>query len=206
MTTTTLESFDTATSRNNPGYSAPQRMGRKLWAPMWAMALALFAAGFVVALVRSDALAGGGAETTVAALAHVVPGLTFLGFAAVFAAISFAIARILGEFRDGGGRVQETLGAEVQSLEMPVTGRIFIIGMMLSMVTLVVASIIHFVVASGVFDGSTSIAAAETAAIQLEAVRRIGVAGYLLSITLGLGTIQTVLRFQARRVSELGRS
>ncbi|MGI9597521.1 MAG: hypothetical protein ACR2QK_15255 [Acidimicrobiales bacterium] len=34
------------------------------------------------------------------------PGLMFVGFLGIFAAISFAIARILGVFRNGGGEIQ----------------------------------------------------------------------------------------------------
>jgi len=37
----------------------------------------------------------------------------------------------------------------------------------------------------------------------LEGLRRFGVALYLFGITFGLGTIITVLRFQARRVRQL---
>jgi hypothetical protein len=179
-------------------------MGTKLWAPMWVMALMLFAVGFITALVRAQTVADGGSESTIAALGHVVPGLTFLGFAAVFAAISFAIARVLGVFRSGGGQVQEAIGVEVKTLEMPVTAKLFMAGMMMAMMALVIASIVHFVVAAGVSAGTTSLASSETAAITLEAVRRTGVALYLVSIAVGLATIPTVLRFQTARLSELG--
>ena len=38
---------------------------------------------------------------------------------------------------------------------------------------------------------------------RLEGVRRVGVATYLLSISLGLATIFSVVRFQTRRLTEL---
>lgn len=204
MTTPRMTEFEYETTRTNPGLNAPQKMGAKLWAPMWVMALMLFAAGFITALVRAQTVADAGSESTIAALGHVVPGLTFLGFAAVFTAISFAIARILGVFRSGGARVQEAIGDEVKTLEMPVTAKLFMAGMMLAMMTLVIASIIHFVLAAGVSAGTTSLASSETAAITLEAVRRTGVALYLMSIAVGLATIATVLRFQTARLGELG--
>ncbi|MCH7901565.1 MAG: hypothetical protein IH818_11755 [Acidobacteria bacterium] len=71
------------------------------------------------------------------------------------------------------------------------------------MMTLLIASIIHLVVAAQVSSGSLSLAGAETAAINLEAVRRLGVAVYLGAITFGLATIVKVLRFQAIRIREL---
>jgi hypothetical protein len=56
-----------------------------------------------------------------------------IGFAAVFAAISFAIARILGAFRKGGGDVQEAAGTEVRTLKMPLTAKLFIAVMAMGM-------------------------------------------------------------------------
>lgn len=69
------------------------------------------------------------------------------------------------------------------------------------MMTRLVASIIHLVVAGQVASG-VRLAGSETAAINLEAVRRIGVAVYLLAMTFGLATITRVLRFQTIRVRE----
>ncbi|MBW3604399.1 MAG: hypothetical protein KY460_05690 [Actinobacteria bacterium] len=95
MTAATVTDFKFKTFDRTPGRILPQRIGRVLWLPMFAMALMAFAVGFILAIVRADAIASAGAETTIAALNHVVPGFMFLGFASVFAAISFAIARIL---------------------------------------------------------------------------------------------------------------
>jgi hypothetical protein len=127
----------------------------------------------------------------------------FVGFAGVFAAISFAIARILGVFRDGGGRVQETLGVRVHTLKMPTTAKAFIGRMMMAMMAILVAVVVHFITAAGTAAGTISLADSETAAIVLEAVRRLGVAVYLVAIALGLASITTVLRFQAIRLREL---
>jgi hypothetical protein len=205
MATRTNSSADFAidVSDKGLGYNKPQQMGRKLWAPMWIMAIMAFPAALILGIVRSNAIASGESETTIAALGHVTTGIMFIGFTAVFTAVSFAIARILGEFRKGGGEVQELVSSEVRTLKMPPTAKIFILGMAMGMMTLLIASIIHLVVAAQVFSGSLSLAGAETAAINLEAVRRLGVAVYLGAITFGLATITRVLRFQAIRIREL---
>lgn len=201
------DEFATVVSTRSLGYNLPQRLGRALWLPMLAMALMAFPAAFIAGIVRADAIATGSSESTVAALGHLVPGLMFLGFAAVFAAISLAIARILGEFRKGGGEVQQVAGAQVQTLRMPWTAKVFIAGMMMAMMALLAAVVLHFIAAATIAGGSASaLANAEVWAIRLEAVRRIGVATYLASILLGLASIVTVLRFQAVRLHEVATS
>ena len=201
--TTTSSDFAIDVSTKGLGYNKPQQMGRKLWAPMWVMSIMAFPAALILGIVRADAITSAKAETTIAALGHLTTGIMFIGFTAVFTAVSFAIARILGEFRKGGGEVQELVGSEVRTLKMPPTAKIFILGMAMGMMTLLIASIIHLVVAAQVSSGSLSLASAETAAINLEAVRRLGVAVYLGAITFGLATITRVLRFQAIRIREL---
>ena len=204
MTTQTRSSdFAIEVSKNGLGYNRPQKMGRRLWAPMWVMAIMAFPIALILGIARSNAVAAGEAETTIAALGHTTTGVMFIGFTAVFTAISFAIARILGEFRKGGGEIQASVSTDVRTLRMPGTARVFILGMAMAMMTLLVASIIHLVVAGQVGSGAMSLASAETAAINLEAVRRLGVAAFLVAITFGLATITRVLRFQAIRVREL---
>lgn len=127
----------------------------------------------------------------------------FLGFSTVFAAITFAIARILGELRAGGGVVQEAAGRRVLTLRMPLTARLFILLMALAQMALLFAVVAHVVVGANVLAGATAVAAADSAAEWIEAVRRIGAGTYLVSISLGLATIFTVLGFQAVRLREL---
>ena len=127
----------------------------------------------------------------------------FIGFAAVFAAISFTIARILGEFRKGGGELQEATGRTVKVLKMPFTAKLFIGTMAMAMMALVIASILHFVFAADVDGTAASLQDAEQRFIVLEGIRRGGVVVYLLSFLLGLGTIIEVLRFQSIRIREL---
>jgi len=185
-----------------------QNLGRMLWFPMWLMAAMGFGAGFVVAIIRANEVAGlNGAgvwstETT-AQLQHVGAGLMFIGFAAVFAAISFTIARILGEFRKGGGELQEATGRTVKVLKMPFTAKLFIGTMAMAMMALVIASILHIVFAADVDGTAASLQDAEQRFIVLEGIRRGGVVVYLLSFLLGLGTIIEVLRFQSIRIREL---
>ncbi|MFO7547870.1 MAG: hypothetical protein R6X29_03195 [Acidimicrobiia bacterium] len=203
MSTIASKDFDIEVTPGNPGYNLPQRLGRALWAPMWLMGLMGFTAGIVTAGVRAAAVASGAGEATLAAQIHLVGGFMFIGFASVFAAISFAIARILGVFRDGGGRVQDTLGVKVYSLKMPPTAKAFIALMMVAMMAILVAVVVHFVTAAGTASGTIGVADSETTAIVLEAVRRIGVALYLVAIALGLASITRVLRFRAVRLREL---
>ena len=112
MTTKTVD-FNTNTTETAPGEMLPHAAGRKLWFPMFLMALMGFGAGIVLAFFRADAVNSGDVQAA-AALGHFVPAFMFLGFAAVFAAIAFAVARILGVFRAGGGGMQERCrGADV---------------------------------------------------------------------------------------------
>ena len=202
--TNTATQFDVDVSDRPQEPTLPQKLGGKLWLPMLVMALMAFAIGFVLALIRANEIATSGDLDNIVALAHFVPAAMFLGFASVFAAISFAIAKILGEFRTGGGGVQEAAGARVESLKMPPSGKAFIVGMMMAMMTLLAAVVLHVIVGSAILAGSSAaLADAEQYAIWLEGVRRFGVALYLLAITLGLGTIIYVLRFQAIRIREL---
>lgn len=201
MTTTTPDREYQVTDRS-PGYNLPQRMGRRMWAPMFAMAIMAFPVAFILAAVRASELASANPDLeTVGRLGQIVPAVMFIGFLAVFAAISFAIARILGVFRNGGGEVQEETGREVRTLRMPATAKVFMALMMMAMMAIAVAVVLHFVVAAAI--GTWSATSVEQWSIALESVRRFGVALYLMAITLGLGTIITVLRFQSTRIRQL---
>lgn len=199
------DDFAVDVSEASLGRSLPQRMGGKLWAPMFAMAVMAFPAAVIIAIVRAQLLLDG-AESNALAIAqlhHVGAGVMFLGFAAVFSAITFAIARILGEFRAGGGTVQETSEVDVQTLRMPPTARAMMVGMVLAMMLITVPVIIHFVAAAGFGPSEAELVDAEQLFDVLEGIRRAGVATYLVSITFGLATIVKVLRFQATRIREV---
>ncbi len=188
---------------HSPGYNLPQKMGRRMWAPMFVMALMAWPVAMILAIVRAVEIGSTNPDpVTIAQLGQVTTGVMFIGFLSVFAAISFAIARILGQFRRGGGEVQQAARVPVHTLRMPVTAKLFMGLMMMAMMAIAIAVILHFVVAGQV--GTWSETSIEQWSIVLEAVRRTGVAVYLFAITLGLGTIITVLRFQGARLTQLG--
>ncbi|MBA3764967.1 MAG: hypothetical protein H0X05_05590 [Actinobacteria bacterium] len=167
------------------------------------MAVMVFPIGLIISFVALGRRSPTARPTTIAAQGHLVTAVNFIGFASVFAAISFAIARILGEFRVGGGALQQAARRQVKTLKMPGTAKIFLGLMMMAMMTLLAAVVLHFVAASSVTSGTLSLEGSEQWALRLEGVRRTGVATYLLGIVFGLATIVRVLRFQSSRLQEL---
>jgi hypothetical protein len=200
--------FDVTVTSHALALNLPQRVGTVLWAPMLIMALMAFPLTLILAIARENLIADGGQPAMVAALGQYVPAAMFLGFASVFAAISFAIARILGVLRIGGGRIQEAAGRSVQTLRTPFTANAFIVLMAMGMMILLFSVVVHVMLAGRV---AAAVAAGDTAAaalvggwgIWLEGLRRFGAATYLFSIALGLATIFQVLRFQSIRIKEL---
>ncbi len=206
------------------GLLLPQKLGGILWAPMAVMGIMLVFAAFGLGIARSvlsvDLSEGFSASTkaNLATLGQLVPGFMFLGFAMIFAGISFAIARILGVFRLGGGSMQATLGQGIKTPDMPLTAWIFLGGMMMAMMVLVFAFFGHIYAATQAYDAwinATSAGAAgneaalgraETWGTWLEGLRRVGVGLYLTSIAFGLATIIKVIRFQTLRVKELAQA
>ena len=203
MEAATIKQYPVDVSQRSLGYNLPQQAGVRLWLPMLAMALMAFVAGTVLGIVRADEISGAGSAETIERLRHLQAGVMFLGFASVFAAVSFAIARILGQFRKGGGELQEAAGGRVVTLKMPLTAKVFLGSMMMAMMTLLAAVVLHFVFAADLTGSVASLELSEQRFIVLEGVRRVGVAGFLVAITLGLATIAQVLRFQTARIREL---
>jgi len=196
------DTFDYEVSSRGLGYNRPQQMGRALWAPMLALALTGWAVGFTLAVARASIVANfGPADEGAVRLSNLIPAFQFIGFLAVFASISFAIARILGTFRKGGGEIQETTGAPVHTLKMPVTVKIFMGFMAMGMMLILLMVILHFIVVGNI--GSWSLESLRRWGEVLEGFRRFGVAVYLFGITFGLGSIITVLRFQSDRIRQL---
>jgi hypothetical protein len=178
----------------------PQRIGRAAWAPMLVMAVMAWPAALALGLLRSDAVATG-RTLDAAALGQLVPAVTFFGFMAVFSSIAFAIARVLGEFRVGGGQVQQALAVPVHSLAMPLTAKMFIATMAMGMMMLVGAVVAHSVLAVRIWSGDIVDASElESWSVDLEAIRRLGTTVYLVSLLLGLSTVVQVVRFQTDRL------
>jgi hypothetical protein len=201
MTTTTHE-FNTETSKKALDVNLPQRVGGKLWAPAFVMSLAGFVVGMILAIVKATAIADGDAVLA-ASLNNYGIAAMFFGFTMVFTGISFAIARILGEFRVGGGRTQEAAGSEVKTLEMPTTAKAFIGLIAMAMMILMAAVIAHVVVGVQINAETMTLVDAEQWDLWLEAARRFAVSLYLFAIALGLGTIIYVIRYQTIRIREI---
>ncbi|MEE9416531.1 MAG: hypothetical protein V3V01_14700 [Acidimicrobiales bacterium] len=198
--TTRPDGFKTIESTTSPGYNQPQLVARKMWLPMFAMALMGWAVGFILAIVEAGTDRAD--EAALQTLSHLVPAFMFIGFLGVFSSITFAVARILGAFRKGGGEVQETAGSAVQTLKMPGTAKLMLGLMMMGMMVMAAGIITNFIGAGFGTSAADLIDSASYGAAG-SGLRRMGVALYLTGITFGLATIIEVLRFQAIRIREV---
>lgn len=203
METASVPGINLEVSKRSLGYSVPQRAGVRLWLPMLVMALMAFPAALGIGIVRAEEISSGGSAETIETLRHLQAGVMIIGFAAVFAAISFAIARILGQFRKGGGELQEAAGVPVKTMRMPATAKVFIGLMMMAMMTLVATAVLHFVFAADVTGAASSLSISAERFTVLDGVQTIGIAMYLVAITFGLATIAQVIRCQSTRIREL---
>ncbi len=204
-TTTPLDrsdGFHVETSDETLGYNKPQLAGRLLWLPMFVMSLMGWAIGFGLAIVEASTDRADAA--TLQDLSNLVPGFMFIGFLGVFSAITFAIARILGAFRMGGGEVQALAGDRVQTIKMPATAKLMMVFMAMGMMVMIAGIATNFAAAAN-FDGVTAVDILDNASwgFVAEGLRRLGVSLYLVGIAFGLGTIIEVLRFQAIRIGEV---
>jgi hypothetical protein len=192
-----------AASRN-----LPQRLGTILWAPMAAMAVMAFGAAITLAAVQSHLIDRAIRPDVAAALGHGAEAAIAVGLASVFAAVAFAITRILGVLRTGGGSIQEASGRVVHTLKMQVTAKIFLGLMVMAMMVLLFVAAADAALASTVYHAINNGDQPTQTLVQrwatwLGALRAVGVVTYLVSISFGLATIVQVLRFQTRRISEL---
>lgn len=196
------DGFKVLTFDGSPSYNLPQRMGRLLWLPMFVMALMGWAAGMILAIV--EASTDRADVDTLQNLSNLIPAFMFIGFLGVFAAITFAVALILGAFRKGGSEVQEIAGATVQVLKMPTTAKLMLGLMMMGMMVMIAGIATNFIAASS-FDAATLQDIVDNASwgAAADGLRRLGVVLYLVGIAFGLGTIIEVLRFQGVRLSEV---
>lgn len=196
--------FNVEVSDHNLGLNLPQRVGSRLWLPMLLMGLMAFPIAIILGAIRADAVSDGDANTAVV-LAHVTPGVMFIGFLSIFSAIVFAIARILGAFREGAGGVQEASGRRVLTLVMPMSAKLMLALMMMGMMMLLFGIVAEFVLAVNADGaGASDLQTIDSWGTWVEGVRRLGVAVYLLSFSLGLYTIVNVIRLQSRRIRDLG--
>jgi hypothetical protein len=203
MATAEVTDFRFEVSDHAPGRNLPQRVGSRLWFPMFLMAVMAFPVGLALGGALGDDRRRGD-PTTIAALGHFVTAANFVGFTSVFAAISFAIARILGELRVGRP-VPGATGRRVETLEMPRTAKVFLALMALAMMTLLGSVIATWSSAPAWRATASAWSAPSSGPTWLEGVRRAGIGVFLFAIAFGLATIVSVIRFQVARLQELPR-
>ena len=202
------------------GRLLPQTVGHYLWGPMAVIGLMALVVAFVLSIWRAQLtvdLSEGftsGDKANAAALGQLIPGTMFLGFAMILGGVSFAIARILGVFRVGGGLIQNAVGKGIKTPKMPLTAKIFLVGMMMAMMVLIFAFAGHIYAATQAHDAwanatvpggadASALGRSETWGTWLEGLLRLGVGMFLASIAFGLYTITTIIRFQTLRIREL---
>lgn len=184
-----------AISRESEGIDLPA-MAAKMWLPAFAMGLMAVAGGVVAGVVQATS----GNAAHVQQIAAWNPGLLFLGIGFLLSSVTFTLARILGELRDGGTSVQRSLGEQALILERPWSGFVFPPAMMMGLMTLIATFALGFVQAAWLDSNPSS--AADIAAWS-GPLRFAGVAMIFTSIVFALVTIVKSLRFQSDRLTQI---
>ncbi len=174
------------------------RMARRMWAPMIGMGYLAVLAGLIVSFVWS---ANVGTSTGADAQAW-TQGLQFLGEGLLLAGISFLLGTILASLREGGGRVQESLGITVRTLRMPTTAKVFVALMATGLMVSIAQFVLYVVLAA---SNPTQVTFASWLA-WLGPVREVGLGLLLAGIVMALVTIGTVLGFQFDRIKDIVRT
>lgn len=197
MTTATLSrvGLDLALPREAEGFDMPA-VARRMWRPMLAMGLMAVAAGVVTGIVQATL----DRPLHVAQVAAWNPGLLFLGVGLLLGAVTFLLATILGELRDGGTTVQKALGEHALILKRPLTGKLFPPVMMMGLMTLLAALAVGFLEAARL---DTNPSSAADIATWVGPLRFAGVALLFTGVSLALVTIARSLRFQASRIRQI---
>jgi len=197
MATATISHIgrELAIPRENEGFDIPA-MARKLWRPMLTMGLMTVAAGVIAGAVQATL----DLPLHVSQVAAWDPGVLFLGIGFLLSAVTFLLATIVGELRDGGTSVQQALGAKALILKRPLTGKLFPPVMMMGLMTLIATLAIGFVQAAKLDNDPSG--AADIGA-WIGPLRFAGVALLFTGVALALATIVRSLRFQAARIDQL---
>ncbi len=187
-----------AIPRDREGFDMP-RLARRMWPPMLLMGIMAVAAGIVAGIAQAST----SNVIDVARLDAWTPGVLFLGIGFLLAGVTFLLATILGELRDGGTKVQRSLGAPALILKRPLTGYAFPAAMMMGLMVLMAAAALGFYQAVEV-DNDPALAADLGA--WLGPVRFGGLALIFTGISLALLTIGKALRFQSDRLGQIAGS
>ncbi len=184
-------------TRSAPSALPIHRMAYALWLPMLIMGVMGVGIGLVLSFFEAQAASDGNAGTF-QSLRALVPGIEFLGEGLILAGISLLLGSILGSLRQGGGEVQESVGAGVKTLSMPLTAKLFValmaMGVMVEMVQF------GFYVYVSTLDNVASI---DAYLAWLGPLREAGLGLLLSGIVLALATIGNILGFQFYRLREL---
>lgn len=184
-----------AIPRESEGFDLPA-LAAKMWLPAFAMGLMAVAAGVGAGVVQATS----GNAAHVQQIAAWNPGVLFLGIGFLLSAVTFTLARILGELRDGGTSVQRSLGEHALILKRPWSGYVFPPAMMMGLMTLIGTFVLGFVQAARLDSNPSS--AADIAAWS-GPLRFAGVAMIFTSVVLALVTIVRSLHFQADRLTQI---
>lgn len=181
--------------REQEGFDMPG-MAQKMWRPMLVMGLMTVAAGIVAGIVQA------GADTPLrfAQIGAWNPGVLFLGIGFLLSTVTFVLAVILGELRDGGAKVQAALGAQALILRRPWTGKAFPLAMVMGLMTLMATFVIGFIEAARL---DTDPSGAADIGAWVGPLRFAGVALVFTAVVLALATILRALRFQSDRVTQI---
>ncbi len=216
-----------------------QSMAARMWKPMLAMGLMVVVAALIIGAVNSAITAdyftsskvvreAAPTDSTLATQKAFMestviwlPAMKFLGLGLLLAGITFLLATILGSLREGGGKVQQALGAEVKILRSPMTARMFPMFMMMGLMILLAALIVSIPTASiGYTYWNHSITTELNPAVEgsdllhdlglvnaikvwLDPLKFVGMAFLFVGIGLALATIVRVLRWQSDRLWNL---
>ena len=181
--------------REREGFDMPA-LARKMYRPIAAMGAMAIAGAIVAGIVQATA----DRPIHVDQIQAWNPGLGFLGVGFLLAAVTFVLATILGELRDGGTNVQVSLRERALILKRPWTGYAFPAAMMMGLMTLLAAFAVGFVQAAKLDDDPAG--AADIAAL-VTPLRFAGIALVLTGVVLALATIVRALRFQADRIVQI---
>ncbi|MCH8066327.1 MAG: hypothetical protein IIC90_10975 [Chloroflexi bacterium] len=211
----------TTVSSTGTGQALIHTIANWMWAPMILMGLMSLATAVGLGIAQASVGSDLGEEFTALRQANfetlkpLTAGFLFLGEALILSGIAFLLGTILGALRWGGGEVQESAGASVKTLKMPLSAKAFIMLMMVGLVAELVAfGTLLFVAGEahsawigasvagvpgdiGAFDRAAAYAA------WANPLKEVALAMILTSIVLALYTISNVLGFQFSRIREL---